>query len=284
MNIKKMHIMFFIITLLISYCNVSYASQSQKTIGVLQFNNRSDCRGIESIATDITVSELITNTKLRVVDRVNMDAVLNEQGLGHSGTISTDTAAKIGKINGINYIVIGTISDVRVVTSNHFFWNQSKAQVTISMQIIDSTSGVVVFASTSSGDVEKPFYTNEYGRPTPGTYSEYSEATQNAVKKLCDSFKSKISSQPATIYVAAINNGKIYLDLDKNVDITQGQIFTICQDEQIIRSPRTGEIIGTQSKEICQISIESVSNKLAIGYLTSGNISQVQIGDKAIRQ
>lgn len=52
---------------------------------------------------------LSTDARLITVERAELDKVLGEQELGLSGTVSTDTAAKVGKLTGAKVIVTGRV-------------------------------------------------------------------------------------------------------------------------------------------------------------------------------
>jgi tetratricopeptide (TPR) repeat protein len=58
------------------------------------------------------ISELGANPALRVVERENIQHLVDEQNLGASGRVDDQTAAKIGKIVGARYAVMGSFIDV----------------------------------------------------------------------------------------------------------------------------------------------------------------------------
>lgn len=276
----------FIFCFIFSYTQTVNAS-SQKIIGVLEFNNTSGRRNLNTIVTDSLVAQFSQNPRLKVIDRVNIDEVLNEQGLGRSGLISSDTAAQVGRIIGLNYIVIGTVTDARIADHDRILWNQSSAEVSVSMQIIDINSGAIVFADSVNGSVDKVRMTDEHGRTTFGekaSYNEYTDAAQNASKLLADHFNTKLYAPSISAYVAAVDGDRVYLNVGANRDIVPGQIFIIYQEGKQIHNPITGELLGLQKKERCQITIDNVEDKMSSGSVTSGDISGIQVGDKASRQ
>jgi curli biogenesis system outer membrane secretion channel CsgG len=56
-------------------------------------------------------TELAANPALRVVDRSQIKSLLAEQDLGAAGRVDANTAAKIGKIVGAKYVVMGGFID-----------------------------------------------------------------------------------------------------------------------------------------------------------------------------
>jgi TolB-like protein len=57
------------------------------------------------------ISELAANPAARVVERETLQRLLDEQNLGASGRVDAQTAARIGKIVGARYVVLGTFID-----------------------------------------------------------------------------------------------------------------------------------------------------------------------------
>jgi TolB-like protein len=57
------------------------------------------------------ISEMGQNPAARVVERENIQQLLDEQNLGTSGRVDPQTAAKVGKMVGARYVVLGTFID-----------------------------------------------------------------------------------------------------------------------------------------------------------------------------
>ncbi len=56
-------------------------------------------------------SELANNPNVRLVDREQIQRLLEEQNLGKEGRVDAATAAKIGKLVGARYMIAGTFTD-----------------------------------------------------------------------------------------------------------------------------------------------------------------------------
>jgi TolB-like protein len=57
------------------------------------------------------ISELALNPSARIVEREEIQKLVEEQNLGASGRVDPQTAAKIGKLVGARYVVLGTFID-----------------------------------------------------------------------------------------------------------------------------------------------------------------------------
>ncbi len=94
------------------------AQDTRPGIGVLSFENGGSY-GLESEDYDafevglqqMLITELAINTDLRLVDRGRIQEVLGEIDLGASGKVDANTAARIGKIVGAKYMILGGFID-----------------------------------------------------------------------------------------------------------------------------------------------------------------------------
>ena len=66
-------------------------------------------RGLASM----TISELTAHPAVRVVERAQLQQILQEQNLGREGRVDPNTIVSIGRLIGARYMVTGTIFDVR---------------------------------------------------------------------------------------------------------------------------------------------------------------------------
>jgi len=57
------------------------------------------------------ISELSKNPAARLVDRSQTQEILKEQDLGKEGRVDANTAAKVGKIVGARYVIMGSFID-----------------------------------------------------------------------------------------------------------------------------------------------------------------------------
>ena len=87
-------------------------------IAVLPFDNggsygqdRENFDALQRGIAGMLISELAANPAARVVEREQVQRVLDEQNLGTSGRVDPQTAARVGKLVGARYMVMGTFID-----------------------------------------------------------------------------------------------------------------------------------------------------------------------------
>ncbi len=63
--------------------------------------------------TEMLITALIQADKFTVMERVQLEKVLKEQSLSQSGIIDTETAVEVGKLSGLEGVVMGSISQLK---------------------------------------------------------------------------------------------------------------------------------------------------------------------------
>ncbi|MDJ0724149.1 MAG: CsgG/HfaB family protein [Prochloraceae cyanobacterium] len=101
---------------------------------------------------DILVNRLVRTGKYRVIERSQIDAILREQNLGASGRVNASTAAQIGKLLGVERMIIGSVTQFNVekkrsgVSAFGFGGSSQRAEATVQLnvRVIDTDTGEIV--------------------------------------------------------------------------------------------------------------------------------------------
>ena len=144
------------------------AAQGKIRIAIWDFENHSERTwwGYEQLgpaardqidtafAEDDKLSEIFS-----VIEREKLDMVMKEQGLSTSGALDQQTAAKVGKILGIKYILTGAIDKFSINTTKGGFGGiggkYTKAEAKISMRFIDTTTAERLVSPSGKGSAKK---------------------------------------------------------------------------------------------------------------------------------
>ena len=128
-------------------------------IAVFPFNNggsygqgKEDFDALERGIAGMMISELAQNPAARVVERQEIQRLLDEQNLSAQNRVDPQTAAKVGKVVGARYVVLGTFIDfygdfrvdarlVNVETSEIVKVEKDQAQRDHLFQIIQNVAG-----------------------------------------------------------------------------------------------------------------------------------------------
>lgn len=150
----------------LAVCSLLVASvslaDSKPSIGVAEFRNDTAAGwwygGAGNDLSSMLTNELAGTEKFRVVERSKLGHVLDEQDLGASGRVDKNSAAKIGKLTGARYLVMGTVSAFTENSSGgggglsfkgfSVGGKKSDAYMAVDLRVVDTTTGEVAFTRT----------------------------------------------------------------------------------------------------------------------------------------
>ncbi len=90
----------------------------EKTVAILYFNNKTGQTGLDPLQKGLTlmlITDLSSVESLQVVERVRLQAVTEEMGLGVSGLVGSDIAPRVGKLLGARWLVGGDILEKALI-------------------------------------------------------------------------------------------------------------------------------------------------------------------------
>lgn len=117
---------------------------------------------------DMLVDELVNDGSFRVIERKRLDAILAEQNFSDSERAdpSAKTLASIGKVLGVKYLIVGSITKFGLENSNKSVGgggfgskfgigevgkSQGKANVAITARMIDTATGEIMVSARGDG-------------------------------------------------------------------------------------------------------------------------------------
>lgn len=126
-------------------------AQSKPTVAVLYFNNGATGKANEELAplskgiTDILIQEMAANTGIRVVERDQIQKILEEQRMSQAGNIDPATAVKVGKLLGAHHMVTGGFITDR--TSN----------MNLSVRVFNVETGEIEYTTSGMNKIDNLF-------------------------------------------------------------------------------------------------------------------------------
>jgi len=263
-------------------------------VAIMDFENKSQHGGwrLGQGASDILTTELVKAGKFDVMERDRLAAIIKEQNLGASGRIDPSTAARIGKIIGVEYIITGAITE----------YGQSQAgggskdiqvgkigyHATVDIRMINAATGQIVFADSSSHSGSS-YNVRVFGFGGGESFNEKkaTEIMRAAIKNLAAKItsapiksgggKSTAESSGSKTLVADVDGNIIMLNKGKNAGFKTGQKVTISRKGKVIKDPQTGKVLKIRYKKIGAIKLTEVEDSYAEGEIISG--SGFNVGD-----
>lgn len=254
----------------------------KRRVGVVDFENKTAYgqNRLGQAASDILITELVKTGKFIVVERDKMNKLLEEQKLGLTGAIDSNTAAQMGKILGLSAIVTGAISNFGVrTTGSDYLVAQSKRQeasCTVDIRVVDAETGQILLADSGKG-VSKVSSGGFLGMGTQGSYAESIEgdALRASISQLIVNITSQINKKPWSCRVAQVVPGKIYLGAGTESGLEVGQKLRVYSQGAEIKDPESGMVLGREEEEIGQMEVSShAGEKLSLGKIVKGRSPQ----------
>lgn len=249
---------------------------------------------------DLLVNKLVENGSYRVIERSKIDALLQEQNLGDSGRVDASTAARIGKLLGVETIMVGSITRFNVdekasgVRIGGIFGNKKKtntAVVQITARLIDTETGEILSSAQGMGQAEqKSGGTQVLGiggeKSVSNNDTLLSSAADQAVAQIVTTLagsagkaSSGASATPEAV-IADISGNQVTLNKGSSAGFTNGMKISVERVTKQVKDPSTGQVIRNVTASVGMLKIVEVSRDYAVAEITSG--TGFKVGDTVV--
>jgi curli biogenesis system outer membrane secretion channel CsgG len=236
------------------------------------------------IDTAFSENKLLSN-KFSVIERDKLNLVLKEQGLAQAGAVDPATAAKVGKILGVKYIILGGIDKFDVNKNSGAIGRFGvgatvvQSNATVNLRIVDSTTAERVLSIAGDGSVKKGggfLKDASFSRDAEwGLASEtINEAAKAVVAKLVSGdYLARISdaAHPGGMVegkIIKVEGNKAYINLGASSGIKMGDKFNVINVGEALIDPDTGAKLGATEKQTGSGSVVEVQDKFAVIQFT----------------
>ena len=252
----------------------------KKRVAVFSFQDKTEQhwgwwhgKGVGDGMADMLATSLVKSGKYRVMERDKIASLLAEQNLGTSGVVTQESAAKAGKMLGVELAVIGAVTEFGYKKRGTggllkkagigLDVGQYTAVIGVDMRIVNTTTGEILKAdnvrrqktATSLGlstnqmafDSEAQFDQSLVGKVTR-------EAIEDIVKML-DEQGGGGGAWEAKVVMA--KEGDVIINSGSEAGIKVGDTFVIYRLGEDMKDPDTGESLGAEEKKIGTIEVSN---------------------------
>ncbi len=291
--IKRVVFCWIIISMIASpWLTCGFAQDLQglkKRIAVMEFQDRAGYgynigRGLS----DMLVTTLVKSGKFIVVEREQLDKILAEQGLGLSGAVTPQSAAKVGSLLGVELIVTGSVSEFGEKKSSiggripglGGKLTKREARSVVDIRLINTTTGEIIMAETAEGHEKSRsldqigFKDIDFRNPTSWDRTIQGKAARKSIDKCVkyiEKAMSKIPWQGKIIKASA--DGTIYMKPGSAGGVKPGMEFVVYSKGEELIDPDTGLSLGSEEQMIGKIKVVSDigEGKACKAIVVSGN-------------
>lgn len=276
-------------------------AQQKWRLAVVEFENKAPGEfhnwgpRLGHAASDMLATSLVKTGKFSVLEREKLKAILNEQALGKAGAVTPQSAAQVGRLLGVKYIVTGAVSEFGVTKKGGQLpilgigGSQNTARATVDIRLVDTTSGEIILADTASSTDS---FTKVHGLGgSVGTDFDETMATRT-MRGAIDTLTAKIVDQVSTgtagaggtpakweARIAQISGSRIVINAGSGAGVKAGQVLDVISMGEEIKDPQTGQTLGAEEQKVGSLEITDVKEKYSIARVRSGESSRFKVND-----
>ncbi len=326
---KKSWLHAVVVILLIGVLVPASAEPHKKRVAVLNFEYATVMNTVQAVfgtnvdvgkgISDLLVQQLVTDGKYSVIERNAIDKILAEQNFSNSDRADASTAAKIGKILGVDAVIMGSITQFGRDDQNKTYGGgalsnygskfglggvqkrEAKAVVAVTARMVDTTTAEILAAVTGTGESKRKGTSlvgagggggNAAGAGYDMTSKNFGEtimgeAVNQAVTQMASQLESKADALPTrkaefSGVVADVTGSTIILNIGRSSGVQVGDVVQISRPVRTVKDPTSGKVIKTITNTMGTATITEVdADSSTANY--SGS-TPAKVGDAAKSQ
>jgi curli biogenesis system outer membrane secretion channel CsgG len=296
------------------------SAQQKKRIAILSFDDAAvEASAARALGTspdvgaflaEVVVKELLKDATYSIIERQTIDQVLKEQNFSNTNRVDPKTAAAIGRLLGVEAIVMGSVTQFGVEESAVAVDSGSLGRVTrgllaggkrvnstamvgMTARMVDSSSGEILTAVSGSGQSSKASvaasgYAAGNIDMTSRSFQEsmLGEAVNQAAQQVAvglNEFGSKLVTARIDYsgLVADVSGTTLILNVGKVKGVQVGDTVEISRAGRQILDPQTKKVLRTIVEKVGTARVTEVDDASATATLTG--TAAVQVGDQVTR-
>ncbi len=268
---------------------------------------------------DLLVNYLVKDGSYSIIERKALDKILAEQNFSNSDRANPNSAAKIGKILGVDAMLVGSITQFGNDTKNTNIggggggWGgfgiggvgrkKSKAIVALNARIVDIDTAEILGVAEGKGESERDstsllggggnWHGWGGGNVDFGSSDFQNTIIGEAVRKAVEAMsveviadKDKLQARVIVVsgLVAAVDSGQIVLNVGAKNGVKVGDTLNVERVTKEIKDPATGQVLRRLSTPVGVVRVTDVDDVSSVCSAVSGNGFKVGDAVKTVTQ
>jgi curli biogenesis system outer membrane secretion channel CsgG len=292
----------------------------KKRVAVMSFDYGTVMSAVQSIfgtnqdvgrgISDLLVMKLVNDGKYSVIERAALEKVLGEQNFSNSNRADSSTAAKIGKVLGVDMIIIGSITqfgrdDKKTTVGGGGFGlgkfglggvqsRNAKAVVAVTARMIDTSTAEILAVAEGNGESARggTSLVGAGGGGSGGGGGAFDMSSSNfgatilgeAVHKAVDSLGQQLDDKAAAMpthkveisgLVADVSGNSLVLNVGTKSGVKVGDVLQISRVVRTVKDPTTGKVIKSITNKIGDGKVTEVDENSATVIFTGDGVAKV---------
>lgn len=273
--IRKFVFMFIIIAAVL---NVSCAfADDIVRISIARFvSDTNEATDAEARAiTDIFTDVMVKTRSIAVIERERFETIAREQRLGMSALTDPSTAARVGKILGCQYVILGSVthlSEKKKAESFGKLYSKEtvEAEASIYARVVDTTTLEVVYSDTCTervSDSHESFTIFDGQKSIRDLSGQKQRAVTLAAQTLSNKIRENIVGEKP--HVISLRSGEIRINKGASLGVHQGDMYLVYAEGETIYDI-DGSVLDREVLNIALVEITDVQNNYSTGRIPSG--------------
>jgi curli biogenesis system outer membrane secretion channel CsgG len=261
--------------------------------------------------TDLLVTYLVKDGSYSVIERKALDKIMTEQNFSNSDRADPTSAAKIGKLLGVDAIIVGSITQFGNDTKNtgvggagaglgklgigKFGQKESKAIVELGARLVNVDTGEILAAVDGHGESKRKSTSiggagGGWGGFGGGTVDFGNSNFQDtiigeAVKAAVEDASAKVIGERSRVavravtvqgLVAAVAGKQIILNVGTKAGVKVGDRLNVLRSSgPDIKDPATGKAIHKMTTEVGVVKVVEVDEDSSVAEAESGTVFKI---------
>jgi len=292
------------IALLALFFTGSVAAQDlanlKKRVAVVEFHDMAGYgHNIGDGMADMLVTALVESGKFMVIERKQLAKIIAEQGLGMSGMVTPQSAAKVGKLLGAELIVTGSVTEfgtknnrvgggLSALSGLNLGLSSQKARAVVDIRLVNTTTGEIIAAKKAEGEESSNSLDNvgisgiNFHNSSSWNNTILGKAARKAVDKCVKIISEGMSSIPWQGKILKVSaDGTVYMKPGSKAGVQPGMTFWVYHKGEDLIDPDTGISLGSEDSKIGQIQVtgDVAGGKAAKAIVKKGSPESFSAGD-----
>jgi len=218
---------------------------------------------------DMLVTALIKTGKYRIYERQELDKIMKEQGMGQSGAVTQQTAAKVGQLLGVELAIIGSVTEFGHSQSGvggrlkqkglGLGIKKMSATVGVDVRFVNTTTDEIIMAETVRKEVSKSglaVSTPKFDFDNRQKFDEsiVGKATREAIDAVVELVNQQMPKIPWQAKVVK-GNGTIFINAGSEAGVQVGDVFVVYRPGEELIDPDTGISLGSVETKLGTIRV-----------------------------
>jgi len=261
---------------------VRFSNETQYAKGVF-YNKENDPIGKQAL--DILSAKLSASDKFILLERSDMDAILEELKLANNESLQ-----KIGA----DYLLIGSVTEFgRKTVGDVNAFSRTKSQIVqaaVSIRMVDVSTGQIIYSEEAKGEAETTNRTvMGYGERTDYDATLNDQAISIAISKLVENIINNCMNKPWKSYFLSYDENGIFISGGKTQGLRTGDIFDVLERGKSVKNPQTGMMMELPGKKAGKIKVDFMGgndpqNEFSLVSFIEGSIDKTNIENYYIQE